>query len=51
MGEGRTLTTPGLLVVAIRDGLLTIDDADRMKAILEAHRFKMAFASFREITI
>jgi predicted nucleic acid-binding protein len=49
LGAGSILTTPGLLLVAIRDGLLTIDEADAMKATLEARRFTMAFRSFREL--
>lgn len=49
MGEGRTFTTPGILVTAIREELLTIEQADGMKAVLEANRFRMAFASFRDV--
>lgn len=48
LGAGNILTTPGLLLVAIREGLLTIDEADAMKATLEARRFAMTFRSFRE---
>lgn len=50
VGEARMLTTPGVFVLAIRLKLLTVDQADRMKAVLEEKRFKMAFASFREVT-
>jgi predicted nucleic acid-binding protein len=50
VGEARMLTTPGIFVLAIRLKLLTVDEADRMKATLEANRFKMAFTSFREFT-
>ena len=39
----------GLLVVAIRVGLLTVMEADAAKAVLERHRFKLAFASFRDV--
>jgi predicted nucleic acid-binding protein len=49
LGEDRLLTTPGIIVLCIRQGLLTIDEADRLKAILEAKRFKMTFGSFREV--
>jgi hypothetical protein len=38
-----------VLVLAIRAGLLTIEDADADKRILEQHRFKMPFTSFREV--
>ncbi len=50
VGEARMFTTPGIFVLAIRLKLLTVEEADRMKAVLEAKRFKMAFASFREVT-
>jgi predicted nucleic acid-binding protein len=50
VGEARMLTTPGIFVLAIRLKLLTVDEADRMKAVLERNRFKMAFTSFREFT-
>jgi hypothetical protein len=36
-------------VLAIRAELLTSDDADADKDVLERHRFKMPFRSFREI--
>ena len=49
VGERRLLTTPGLLVLAIRAGLLTIAAADAAKAVLEQHRFAMRFASFADI--
>jgi hypothetical protein len=38
--------TPRLLLAAIRDELLTVEDADAMKATLEARRFTMAFRHF-----
>jgi predicted nucleic acid-binding protein len=47
LGEGRILTTPGIFVLAIRAGLLTIEEADAIKAHLETRRFKMNFSSFR----
>lgn len=51
LGPGRQLTTPDLLAAAIREGLLSIQEADRMKQVLENHRFKMSFSSFREIIV
>jgi predicted nucleic acid-binding protein len=48
LGPRRILTTPGLYVLAIRAGLLSVEEADRDKVTLEACRFKMDFASFRE---
>jgi hypothetical protein len=35
-----------VLVTAIRRGLLSVEEADRFKAILEAHHFRMTFTSF-----
>ncbi len=49
VGEKRVLTTPGLFVLAIRAGLLTIADADAAKAVLEQHHFAMRFASFADV--
>jgi predicted nucleic acid-binding protein len=49
LGKGRILTTAGLIVSAIRANQLTIDQADAIKLVLETKRFRMAFASFRDI--
>jgi predicted nucleic acid-binding protein len=49
VGEGKLLTTPGLFVLAIRAGLLTIDAADAAKTALEQHSFAMRFASFADV--
>lgn len=49
LGERRLLNTPGILVLAIRAGHLTVEEADQMKGILERHRFRMRFASFRDV--
>lgn len=49
LGPGRLLNTPGLLVLAIRRGILTVDEADDLKRDLEASRFRMKFGSFREV--
>lgn len=46
LGSGRVMTTPGLLLLAIREGVLSIAEADAIKATLERHRFKMPFESF-----
>jgi predicted nucleic acid-binding protein len=48
-GPGRLLTTPGLFVLAIRAGVMTADEADGCKAVLEENRFKMKFGSFAEV--
>ena len=49
LGQDKLITTPGLLVLAIRSGVLTIQEADEAKALLERHRFRMRFESFREL--
>lgn len=49
LGPGRIINTAGLFVAAIRAGLITVEDADSAKAILEQHRFRLKFSSFRDI--
>ncbi|MCZ2157102.1 MAG: hypothetical protein LC114_24940 [Bryobacterales bacterium] len=49
LGAGRILNTAGIYVLWIRQGLLTVDQADAAKQLLEAHRFRMAFKSFRDV--
>jgi predicted nucleic acid-binding protein len=49
LGEGRVLNTPGLFLLALRRGLLSVEEADEAKLRLEEHRFRMAFASFRDL--
>ena len=49
LGEARLLGTPDVFVLAIRAGLLMIDEADADKRALEQRKFKMPFASFREL--
>lgn len=49
LGPGRVVNTPGLFLLAIRQGVMTVDEADEAKAVLERHRFRMSFSSFREL--
>jgi predicted nucleic acid-binding protein len=49
LGPGRILNTPGLFVLAIRAGLITVEEADRAKHQLELHRFRMRFNSFKDV--
>ena len=49
LGPGRILNTPGLFLLAIRRGAMTVDEADEAKAVLERHCFRMTFSSFREL--
>jgi predicted nucleic acid-binding protein len=49
LGAGRLLNTPGILSLAISGGIITVEDADRAKAVLEQNRFIMSFACFRDV--
>jgi predicted nucleic acid-binding protein len=49
LGTGRLINTAGLLLYAITRGVITVEDADRAKAILEERRFVMKFRSFRDL--
>jgi predicted nucleic acid-binding protein len=49
LSENHLLTTPGVFVLAIRAGLLSVEEADRIKLLLEGKRFRMTFASFRDV--
>jgi predicted nucleic acid-binding protein len=49
LGDRRILTTPGIMVMAIRAGVLSVAEADRMKETLARRRFVMSFASFKDV--
>ena len=49
VGRARILGTVEVFVLAIKAGLLTIEDADADKLVLESRRFKVSFKSFREL--
>jgi len=49
LGADRILNTAGLYVHWIRAGILGVAEADAAKTILESHRFKLAFNSFRDV--
>ena len=49
LGPGSVVTTPGLIVLAIRRQILTLEEADSIKRFLEQRRFKMTFRSFAEV--
>ena len=49
LGEGRLVTTAGLFLIAIRAGVISVEEADQVKEILQRHRFRMAFRSFRDL--
>jgi predicted nucleic acid-binding protein len=45
----KVINTPGILLKSIRQGMLSVEAADVTKAELETKRFKMSFASFRDL--
>ena len=47
LGAGYLLNTPGILLKAIREGILTVSRADAIKNTLAQNRFVMPFASFQ----
>ena len=49
IGENRILTTPEILLRAIRAGIITVEQADEAKACLEKNRFRMKFDSFADL--
>jgi len=49
LGPERVLNTAGIFVLAIRAGVVTVEEADRNKSALEERRFKMRFSSFRDV--
>ena len=48
IGTGRILTTPGILLRAIRSNILGVAEADELKVVLERNRFRMTFDSFAD---
>lgn len=48
LGKERTINTPGIILEALRQELITVNEADSMKRILGKHRFYMPFDSFRD---
>lgn len=49
IGVERLLTTSDLIVKAIHGGLVSVDQADRWKTVLDENRFTMRFMSFSEL--
>lgn len=49
VGAGSVITTVDVFVLAIKARLLTVEEADADKVSLEGRRFKVSFASFREL--
>lgn len=49
IGENRILRTESILLEAIRQGRITVAEADGFKAVLEANRYTMPFGSFTDL--
>jgi predicted nucleic acid-binding protein len=49
LGDGRLFNTPGLILLAIRRQLISVEEADEIKRRLDARRFKMSFRSFADL--
>lgn len=49
LGTGRLLNTAGILIHAIKLGVISIEDADHAKFLLEQRKFVMKFSSFRDV--
>ncbi|BAP88181.1 putative uncharacterized protein [Burkholderiales bacterium GJ-E10] len=49
IGEDRILRTESILLEAIRQGRISVAEADGFKAILEANRYLMPFGSFSDL--
>ena len=49
IGRDRIVNTPGIIVLALRRGLISVEEADRIKEVLAQHRYVMPFGSFREL--
>lgn len=49
LGEDCLLRTEDLIACAVREGAITVAEADGFKAILAGNRYAMAFASFADV--
>ena len=49
IGEERIVRTEGLLLAAIRQGRISVVEADGFKAVLAANRYSMQFRSFSDL--
>lgn len=48
-GADRLLNTAGLLLLAIRTGVLSVAEADKTLEVLAKYRFKVNFKTFRDL--
>ncbi len=51
LGADNVLSTVDLYLAVIRSGHLSVEDADRDKALLAIRRFQMPFASFADLLV
>lgn len=49
LGEDRILRTDGLLLEAIRQGRISVTEADGFKVVLASNRYSMTFESFADL--
>lgn len=49
LGPGRLLNLIGLFVIAIRQGLVTVAEADAYKEVLARNRFRLKIRSFEDV--
>lgn len=49
VGAGSVITTADVFVLAIKAGLLTVQETDADKVALEGRRFQVSFKSYREL--
>ncbi len=49
IGEQRILRTEAILLAAIRQGRISVAEADGFKAVLAANRYAMSFGSFSDL--
>lgn len=49
LGPGRLLNTAGILIHAIQLGMISIEEADNAKSLLEQRKFVLKFASFSDV--
>jgi len=49
IGEERVVRTEGILLAAIRQGRISVAEADCFKTVLPANRYAMSFGNFSEL--
>jgi hypothetical protein len=49
LGEANLVNTPGILVSAIQEGILTAEGAEALRAVLATHRFVMDLPPFAKL--